>query len=97
MKNFVLTNSELENLCESVYNITSQIENFPVVKKEYNSLKKYSIHPTINDILNHAEMVYGDSIKGNLVENQKKGAEDFTTWDIPSLDFIIEKSLHSFD
>jgi hypothetical protein len=89
-----ISKKDLENLCHSVYELTSNFDKFGVVKREYNNLRKFSGVPAVSDLLKHFEFIYGEK---NLIEKAKEfennSTDDYLHLSMASLDYLVQSNI----
>jgi hypothetical protein len=87
-----ISKKDLENLCHSVYELTSNFDKFGVVKREYNNLRKFSGVPAVSDLLKHSELVYGKkNLIGKIKEFENSPTDKFFHVGLDELDsYVVE-------
>jgi hypothetical protein len=65
-----------------------------VVKREYNSLKKFSAIPAVFDLMKHSEFVYGEkSLVGKAKEFENNPKDDYLHIGVDELDSFVRANI----
>ncbi len=89
-----ISEKDLENLCDSVYELTSNFDKFGVVKREYNSLKKFSAIPAVSDLMKHSEFIYGEkSLVGKAKEFENNPTGNYLHLSVGELDSFVRANI----
>jgi hypothetical protein len=93
-----ISGTDLENLCESVYKITSNMDHFVTVKQEYNKLRKFSAVPAIEQILTHAEFLYKEkNLKDEVIHFKNDSTMSYKHLSLEQLHEMVMENIYYFD
>ncbi len=88
-----ISNTDLTNLYNSVYSITSNPSDKLIVKNEYKNLLKFIAVPSVEEILKHAEMIHGEGIRDKASQFINNSVDEYRHLSLKELDNLVKESM----